>query len=255
MRNVIAGVIVATLVGGFTGIIVSGFVWALHRRRRREIADLTCINTSEAMVKSSSSWLNASSPSIVSPQESLPIKHKRQISEPILLKDFEGKGVSLPPHIAEMLNVHSKLSRPELPPLSFSPDTSLRQLPYGPELDKTDNQNTSRVPMLLRQPRRKLVNNPHQGLESVYSTVSAESMYSEASAPSHVHHMFSTATSDVLPSSSLTPLISKEGDIELISMRKTKNRGSSYWTLDPSSVTIVSSSIGEFNKVRGSIYN
>ena len=246
VKNVMTAVLVATLVGGFVAVIVIfGLLRAFRHRRRREIAEL-------AYIKSSANWRNASSFSVASPQEPPPAMFRKQISEPMLLKDFEGRGVALPPHISEMLNVHSKLSCPALLPMTFSPDTS-RQLPYGPELDMTDKQSASRVPMLLRQPRRK--SNPQQRHESILSVVSAESMYSTASAPSHIHHMFSAENWNVPPATSLTPSVPDEEDFELISLRKTENRGSSYWTLDPSSVTRVSASVGDFTKVRGSVYN
>ena len=170
-------------------------------------------------------------------------------SEPILLKNFEGEGITLSPHMSEMLGVHSKRA---CRGLSSSPRSSFRGIlsePGSGEGSGSLSQNNAGVPMLLRRPRRKSVSALQGGLESVYSAVSAESMYSEASAPSHVHETLSSSAANTRPEVTAVPPASDES-VELVSIRKTENRGSHSWTLDPSATTRVSALVGAFNQVR-----
>lgn len=239
--------LVAALVGGFVGIFLAyALVRVLRQHHRRKFAGLDFIQASN---QSTVPWKNASSPSITSPTSGQP---RRKISEPILLKNFEGDGITLSPHMSEMLGVHSKRACRGLSQLSFSPRNSFRGIPSEPEAGEPSgfpSQNNAGVPMLLRRPRRKSVSALQGGSDSVYSAVSAESMYSEASAPSHVHQTLSSSAANIEPEVLATPLASDES-IELVSIRKTENRGSQSWTLDPSATTRVSAFVGAFNQVR-----
>jgi hypothetical protein len=240
-KDVMIAALVAALVGGFVGIILAyALVRVLRQHHRRKLAELDFIQASNLQT---ATWKNQS---ITSPTSGQP---RRKISEPILLKNFEGEGITLSPHMSEMLGVHSKRACRGLSQLSFSPRSSFRGIPSEPGLGEASgslSQNNVGVPMLLRRPRRKSVSALQGGLGSVHSAASAESMYSEASAPSHVHQTLSSSAANevtaILPGS--------DESIELVSIRKTENWGSHSWTLDPSATTRVSAFIGAFNQVR-----
>lgn len=243
--------LVAALVGGFVGVILTfAFMRIVRQRHRRELAELAYIKASNEQAKSSASWKSISSQQSIAPPTSR--KPRRQISEPILLKNFEGKRISLPSHMSEMLGMHSKQACRRSSPLLLSPRTSFRDIPSGPGLDESSgsqSQNDAKVPMLLRQPRRKSVSALQRGHGSLYSAVSAESVYSEASVSSHLHHtLLNSIENSVEPTTA--PSARDEENIDLVSIRKTGSRGSYYWTLDPSTITRVNASVGAFNQVR-----
>ncbi|KAF8348358.1 hypothetical protein F5887DRAFT_643647 [Amanita rubescens] len=170
-KDVMIAALVAALVGGFVGVILAfALVRILRQRHRRELAELAYIKAPNEQAKSSASRKSTDSQSIA---PSISRKPRRQISEPILLKNFEGKGISLPSHMSEMLGVHSKQACRRLSPLLLSPRTSFREIPSGPGLGEasgSQSQNEAGVPMLLRQPRRKSVSALQQGHGSVYES-------------------------------------------------------------------------------------
>ena len=240
-KDVMITALVAALVGGFVGIILAyALVRVLRQHHRRKLAELDFIQASNPQAKSTATWKDHS---ITSPTSGQP---RRKISEPILLKNFEGEGITLSPHMSEMLGVHSKRACRGLSQLSFSPSSSLGGIPSEPGLGEASgslSQNNAGVPMLLRRPRRKSVSALQGGL---YSAASAESMYSEASAPSHAHQTLSSSAANEV--TAMPP--GSDESIELVSIRKTENRGSHSWTLDPSATTRVSDFVGAFNQVR-----
>lgn len=233
--------LVAALIGGFVGVTVTfALVRVLRQHHRRKVEELAYIQASNAQAGSTATWKNASSPSLTSANSA---QLKRKISEPILLKNFEGDGITLSPHMSEMLGVHSKRACRALSPLTFSSRTSLGGIPSGPGSDEasgSQSPNNAGVPMLFRQPRRKSVSTLQRGPDFFHS---AESMYSKASASSPQLLARSAARPEIAPSAS-------DASVELVSIRKTENRGSQSWILDPSTTRRVSTSVGAFNQVR-----
>ncbi|KAK2464279.1 hypothetical protein APHAL10511_003736 [Amanita phalloides] len=231
-RDIMIAGLVAALVGVFVGAIMT--VAFLRRYRRRELPEFAFMTTPMTRAKSSTGWRSPSPQSFSSQLPSSPLR--KIISEPMLLKDFEGKRVILPPHISEMLGISSKQACSKIP-LSISPTTTLRELSLEPGLDEASRQ--LGVPMLLRQPR-KSTRSLRRGFGSTHSIASLESMYSEASAPSYKHP---TSVRAAPPDSSLL-LSARGGNFEIVPVYKTEQPDSFYRALTPSAITMAGASLG-----------
>ncbi|KAF8639565.1 hypothetical protein AX17_001467 [Amanita inopinata Kibby_2008] len=208
-RDVLVSVLASALVSGFAGVIILfALCWALRRRQRVQRAELAYVSARETKAASPISWASASTQSI-RPSGAPPAAHlHRPISAPMPAIDQDGKMLPLPPHISHLLNTRTKRSFPELPPLSYSTESTLRVSSIGPGSDNSDKQTCSRVPMLLRQPRRRSEQSDgsQRGADSVHSDASVYSAYSEASATASMHHSLPAPSISTPPPETPPPL-------------------------------------------------